>query len=311
MAALTAVERALVEHVERGVALDLAETETVDETAMRSWDESRTVRASVVRDILRGRLAPDPDPHGVRLRGARIAGRLDLEHITSTVALELRRCLLEQGVVARDADLPALDLSGSLLEHPHEAPVDADRLTTTVLALDHTVINAHNGRGAVRLAGAHLRGLDCTGATVRNNSGPALNADRLHVDQTAFLRGGFDAVGAGNAVAVDLAGVRVGGVLEFRPARLQHLTDPQFRLDVDGLSYIGLPQGISTDEWLRLLREGTPGYAAQPYQHLAAAQRVVLGCRTRFYGIKTARKRAARAARPAAPLGPAARRSPQ
>ena len=31
-------------------------------------------------------LAPDPDPHGLRLCGARIEGRLDLENITSTPA---------------------------------------------------------------------------------------------------------------------------------------------------------------------------------------------------------------------------------
>jgi hypothetical protein len=29
----------------------------------------------VIRDILRGRLAADPDPHGLRLRGVRITGR--------------------------------------------------------------------------------------------------------------------------------------------------------------------------------------------------------------------------------------------
>src|SRR3979409_1046205 len=94
MAALTAVERALVEHVARGVVLDLVGNETGDEPATRSWGESRTRTRVGVRDILRGRLAPDPDPHGVRLRGARIAGRLDLENITSTVALKLRGCLL-------------------------------------------------------------------------------------------------------------------------------------------------------------------------------------------------------------------------
>ena len=47
------------------------------EAAMRSWDDSRTVRAWVLRNILRGRLAPDPDPDSMRLRGPRIAGRVD------------------------------------------------------------------------------------------------------------------------------------------------------------------------------------------------------------------------------------------
>jgi hypothetical protein len=59
---LTDIEQALVDHVTRGEPLDLAAGEPVDEAAMRSWDNSRTIRAAVLRDILRGRLAPDPDP---------------------------------------------------------------------------------------------------------------------------------------------------------------------------------------------------------------------------------------------------------
>jgi hypothetical protein len=69
------VEELLVEHVGCGEWLDLAaDDEAVDEAAMLSWGESRACRASVIRDILRGRLAADIDPHGVRLRGARIVG---------------------------------------------------------------------------------------------------------------------------------------------------------------------------------------------------------------------------------------------
>ena len=64
------VEDLLVEHVDRGEWLDLAGDEAVDEAAMRSWKKSRTCRASVIRDILRGRqLTEGPDPHGLRLRG--------------------------------------------------------------------------------------------------------------------------------------------------------------------------------------------------------------------------------------------------
>ena len=67
---LTSVEQSLVEGISRGEQLDLAtEGEAVDEAAMRLWGKSRTCRASVVRDILLGRLAADPDPHGLRLRG--------------------------------------------------------------------------------------------------------------------------------------------------------------------------------------------------------------------------------------------------
>ena len=82
---LTTQEEQLVEHIERGKVLDLARGKPVSEAAMRTWGESHAIRAWVLRDIMRGRLAPDPDPHGLRLRGARIVGRLNLNNITSSV----------------------------------------------------------------------------------------------------------------------------------------------------------------------------------------------------------------------------------
>src|SRR6266511_211180 len=75
-------------------------------------------------------------PHGLRLRGARIAGRLDLENLTTGVAVELYDCLLGEGLVAHGATLPFLILSGCRLEYPAQPPLDADRLTATALGLD-------------------------------------------------------------------------------------------------------------------------------------------------------------------------------
>jgi hypothetical protein len=485
-ASLTDVERRLVDYVTRGELLDLAGGEPLDDAAMRSWDGSRTVQAAVLRDILRGRLAPDPDPHGLRLRGARIAGRLDLENVTSGVGVELVDCLLGEGLVAGDARLSFLRLPGCRLEHPDQPPLDADRLTAAELILDRAVIraacdpgavqltSAHLGQlrcdsttvsndagpalhadglcadlgvflrdkfkavgagkrgavrllharlgqlecdgatmhsdagpalhadglqvehdvflrsrfeavgagqdGAVRLADAHVSGqLDCTSATMRNESGPALHADGLHVDQGVYLSqnfkavgasadgavrllgahlgeldctlgamhnkstdlsavlvannlrvdqgvslfmfeavcdgedaavglsdahlgaldctnaslrndhgpalaadglqvdkdvhlsGVFEALGAGDGVTLDLSQARIGGVLVFAPKRLEHTAGPQHRLALDGLTYAGVPD--SSLDWLDLVREATPRYAAQPYQQLAAAYR--------------------------------------
>jgi hypothetical protein len=56
---LTPVEQSLVEHVCRGEWLDLvADDEVVDGAALRSWGDDRTCRATVIRDILRGRSRP-------------------------------------------------------------------------------------------------------------------------------------------------------------------------------------------------------------------------------------------------------------
>jgi hypothetical protein len=128
--------------------------------------------------------------------------------------------------------------------------------------------------GAVRVDGAHIGGqFSCDKASLRNDFGPALYAHRLQVGQDVFLSGGFTAIGADGYPAVDLTGVQVGGRLYFDPARLEHSAGPHGRLAVDGLTYAGVPQLISASEWLDLLQHGTPGYAAQPYQQLAAGYR--------------------------------------
>jgi hypothetical protein len=356
---------------------------------MRSWGESRTCRASVIRDILRGQLVADPDPHGLRLRGARITGRLDLDNLTTDVNLELTDCLLEEGLLARDAHLASVTLKGCQIEHPAESPLDGDRLTCSVLDLRGARIIGHADPGAVRLVGAQIGGsLDCSGASLRNHDGPALHAHGLQVGQGMFLIEGFTATGSGEDGAVRLTGAHIGGELNcagatlrndsgpglrayrlqvdgdmyltrgfaatasgdrgavrltdahiggnlqcdgaelrndtgpallaygiqvgqdiyltkefsatggestatgerkgvvvnlraarvgeafyFAPMRLEHNIDPHQRLAVDGLTYSGVPEKISPQDWRKLLRHGTPSYAAQPYQQLAAGYR--------------------------------------
>jgi len=237
---LTSVEQSLVEHVGRGEWLDLAAgDEAVDEVAMRSWGDSRTCRAGVIRDILRGRLAAALDPHGLRLRGARIAGRLDLENLATDVNLELKDCLLEEGVVARGAHLAFVGLTGCRLEHPAEPPLAADRLTCSVLTLSEARITGHASAGAVRLRGGAVRltgaciggSLDCSGANLHDDSGPALLADGLQVGQDMFLREGFAATGVGEYGTVRLTGAHIGGSLLCDGANLRNDSGPALLAD--------------------------------------------------------------------------------
>ena len=134
--------------------------------------------------------------------------------------------------------------------------------------------------GAVRLLGAHISGdLACDGTRLRNDSGPALQANSLQVDRNILFTGEFAATGGGD-VAVDLISVRVGGTFLLDPKRLEHAADPHRRLALDRMTYAGVPQLTSdrlipAQDWVRLLRDGTPGYAAQPYQQLAAGHRAL------------------------------------
>ena len=128
--------------------------------------------------------------------------------------------------------------------------------------------------GAVRLFGAQIdEVLSCEGADLCNDSGPALHAFQARVGRSVFFSHGFRAVSDGPTVTVDLTGLQINGTFVFNPARLEHRTNKSALIRMDGMAYAGIPQGASTRDWLRLLREGTPDYAAQPYQQLAAALR--------------------------------------
>ncbi|WP_369254302.1 hypothetical protein [Streptomyces sp. R35] len=217
----------LIDHVVRGELLDLAAGAAVHEAAMRSWGEERTIPAAALRDILRGRLASDPDPHGLRLRGARITGPLDLENLTTSVALELYSCLLTEGLVASDAHLPVLVLADCLLEHPDQPPLNAQRLTATVISLTSTTVIAAAETGAVLLADARIRGdLNCSEAKLHNPKGPALNATRMQIEGAVYLNGGFEATGGGDRGAVLLADARIGDDLDCSEARLHNPEGP-------------------------------------------------------------------------------------
>jgi hypothetical protein len=182
------------------------------------------------------------------------------------------------GLRVADAHVDALGCTGATLHNSRGPAVAAERLQVSqgvFLRGGFEAVGA-GGDGAVLLAGAHIHGmLDCSGATLRNDSGPALNAYEMQVDQGALLVGKFMAIsgGIGEHETLNLANVRIGGVLGFAPARLEHTGDPHARLFLDGLIYPGLPRRIAPHDWLRLLREATPWYAAQPYQQLAAAHR--------------------------------------
>ena len=76
----TEVERRLIESAQSGVLLNL------------SAEPARDVRAAVIRDLLRGSHTDEPDPRGVRLRGARIIGELDLADVRTEIQLTLQEC---------------------------------------------------------------------------------------------------------------------------------------------------------------------------------------------------------------------------
>lgn len=126
--------------------------------------------------------------------------------------------------------------------------------------------------GTIQLSRAQIGGdLDLEAEEISNPDGPFLAADSLTVTGTTSIRTGTF-TGTGDRGAVDLASARLG-VLRVGPALLQAAREPGRAWDVDGLRYEGLPRDVDPGQWLGFLRHGTIGYAAQPYQQLAAGHR--------------------------------------
>jgi hypothetical protein len=170
----------------------------------------------------------------------------------------------------------ALDATDAVLTNKEGCALDAsDADIAGDLVLRRVVADGVGGAGAVLLLSTRVGGLlDARDAYLRNPSASALDAENLHVDHDLFLDRGFEAIGGGAlAATLDLASAHVGGVFALDPTRLRHLDDPAWRLGADGFTYRGLPQVGAGLDWLDLVREGTPWYAPQPYQQLAAACR--------------------------------------
>jgi hypothetical protein len=169
-----------------------------------------------------------------------------------------------------------LNCSGATLRNSSGPALAGDGLQASqdMLLTDGFNATGSGDDGAVRLLGAHIGDqLNCSGATLRNSSGPALIAEDIRVDGPVFLSHNFEATGGGRRQTINLTGAHIGGTLVFEPAVLKHAVNDRQQLNVDGLTYSVLPGEIDLDKWLRHLRESTPRYAAQPYQHLANAYR--------------------------------------
>lgn len=119
-----------------------------------------------------------------------------------------------------------LDCSGATITNSAGPALHGERLKISdnvLLSGDFTAVGASE-RGAVRLTGAHIGGqLDCSGATVTNGSGPAVQGEHLHVDGNVLLRGDFTAQGNG---AVSLRWARFGGWLDCSGATITNTSGP-------------------------------------------------------------------------------------
>lgn len=204
----------------------------------------RVVRATVIRELLRGRLIKEIDPLGVRLVGVRIVGRLDLDQLTSTIPLTLAYCYLPEGITAANAHLHDLQLWSCTITTPpgttHSAVCAPGlRLTRSLSFHGSTIVTStipvlFEESGTVRLPGAQIGGdLDLARVKLTSKHGPALVADGLAVNGSMSL-GEAVMVGAGEEGAVRLPGAQIGGHLKLERVEVTNRNGPA--LNAEGLT---------------------------------------------------------------------------
>ena len=160
-----------------------------------------TIRAGLIRALLLGTGDCTPPARGLRIVGAWITGKLDLQGEALPVPLGLQKCTLEEDVLLRACTLPALYLTGTRLPK-----LNAQRLQCNgPLHLS----DGFQATGLVDLTGAKITGqLACVGGKFLAER-MALNCNAITVGADVFLREGFEATGE-----VNLVRARIGGGLD-------------------------------------------------------------------------------------------------
>jgi adhesin HecA-like repeat protein len=173
------------------------------------WGAERTVAAGLLAELLTSAKGPRR-PRALRLAGAHIVGRLNLEATELVCPLLLRGCSFTEEVVLAEAQAPAVRLPGC-----HLPKLFAPQLTTRGnLSLNE----GFTATGEVNLVGANIGGkLSLRGATLTNPGGLALSAERLIVDVDMVCREGFKTTGE-----VNLLGAHIGGNLDLDRATLDN-----------------------------------------------------------------------------------------
>jgi hypothetical protein len=220
------------ELVDRGAGpSDLAE--------MQTWGQERTVRAEVLQHLL---VAGEWPVHakGVRLRGVRISGHLDLKAATLAGPLSLDGCYLDAG---KRASLDYATASLVTLTGCQLAGLTGRMLTARELDLRNSTLAR-----PLSLRGAVIGQLICGGAQL-NGHGYALTARGMKVSGIAHLDDGFTAAGA-----IRLSGAEIGQ-LRFDGARLAGRDGHGCALIADGMKVSGnvyLNKGFTAAGAIRL-----------------------------------------------------------
>jgi hypothetical protein len=225
---LTPLEEEMIAGAAGGTLLDRGEG-PFHLTEMQAWTAERAIRAEVLRHLLVAGQWP-LDEKGVRLRGLRISGHLDLEAAVLRCPLSLECCYFD---AAMPVCLDFATASRVTLVRCHLAGLTGEMLTAKELDLSYSTLT-----GPLQLLVADIAGqLNCRGSSLtgHDSEGNALNGDRLKAG-AVYLSEGFTAPGG----TVRLLGADITGPLICRGAMLNGGGGAGISLGADGLRAGGI-----------------------------------------------------------------------
>lgn len=206
---LTPAESRVWRAFPRGEPVDFRQADDEGPERGGVWGPERTVRAEVVRALLLGGAAEDGEIAALRLAGARISGRLNLQYGTADHAVRLWGCHFEQPPVLYGAKVRQLNLSESYLPALHAATIQVGG----VLRLTDCRIPGEVRLGGARISGAFFIERASLGG---GNTGddPILQLNQATIDDDLWAPG---LVVHGE---IRLSGATVNGAVNLDDARL-------------------------------------------------------------------------------------------
>ena len=219
---LTKPERRMWTAVTAGEACNLGDGDPRKLASPGDWGTDRKIRGHVLAELLiRSRTDELPDVRQVRIRGARVSGKVDLRHTEVAAAVHFECCVFTDNVILEFARTRPLRLDTCVLASVKARGVSIDGVLR---------IRRSDVQGSIFLIDATVsQSVRLSGSTIAGDDGLALIADRLKVGGNVFLnrfstkskhRGEVEAFSA--AGEVRLLGARIDGQLNCSGGRFKN-----------------------------------------------------------------------------------------
>lgn len=202
-------ERKVLQLLRSGNVADLSNGEKIDLSESSSWGPERTISSDFICWLCTNpETVKDLTPHGIRIRGGRVEGQLNLNALNIPFNISLCECFIPHPLYFRHSSVAALDMSGS-----RTVRIEADCLTVSG---EMRLADGFQAEGPVSLMGATIKGdLSCVKGHFDNQSDQkdttritgcgdcrastlhaySLVLERAKIEGSLYLCGGFIAKG--------------------------------------------------------------------------------------------------------------------